>query len=113
MYETPPNSSLFGDQWHFMMRALNFNAASPSSGTFSATHLLVLTYLLTSTYSILSTVSAIKNWYNFLLFMVKDKKIQANLWELRDTLEFSLEPVILWEEIGSRKSAQPILLLFL
>ena len=101
MYETPLNSSLFGDQWHFMMRALNFNAASPSSGTFSATHLL----------SLLSEIGTISSFS--LKVWVKDKKIQANLWELRDTLEFSLEPVILWEEIGSRKSAQPILLLFL
>ena len=38
-------------------------------------------------------------------FQVEHKKIQAILWELSDTLEFSLEPVILWEEIGSRKSA--------
>ena len=34
LYETPPNFSLFGDQWHFMTRALNFNAVSPFSRLF-------------------------------------------------------------------------------
>lgn len=81
MYETPPNSSLFGDQWHFMMRALNFNAASPSSGTFSATHLLVLTYLLTSTYSILSLLSKIGTISSFSWLKIRKFRQICGSWE--------------------------------
>ena len=98
MYETPPNFSLFGDQWHFMMRALNFNAfPSPTSLLFFWQH----TYC----------VSDMEKLPQFLFFNLPSGKFCMNRvtpW----SFPWSPEPVILWEEIASRKSSNQFSLSF-
>ena len=98
MYETPPNFSLFGDQWHFMMRALNFNAfPSPTSLFFLATHLLCLRYGKVTTISLFQS------------------PLRQVLYESSDTLEFSLEPRARYPLGGDclQEILQPILPLLL